>query len=697
MSDADEVRHVVDDSWMESQTLVPQNRPLLALKRQPSTGFRLVLYKDRKNVLASLVIHFKGLSNDKPSTDRIRDAHQSRFSFGATTTMRTCWILLAASLSIAYAFLPGTTAPNARVRSSATAGDDEEFDVVVIGAGIGGLSCAALTAKYGLRTLCLETHDTPGGVAHSFDRYSQASKTTPFRFDSGPSLISGLSAKGTNPLRQVLDAIGTADQIDWKTYDGWLVHDHADGKFFKLTTGDGTEFEEALEEKAGPEAREDFTKFKEKMLKHRGLSEASAYIPPFALRGDYGAVASLSRYMLRLLSIGTKGSLLTGPFSHVMDKYGVKDKFVKKWFDYIAFALSGLDAAHTQAAAVSYMMIDLHNKGAVLDYPMGGMDSLIQALVSGLENHGGELRVNSRVEKVLLSDKGRGAECSGVVLANGKVIKAKRGVVSNAPIWNLARILDDSVNDNDETEASVQKAIDAMQKEANEMCITSSFMHLHLGIPKDGLPEDLECHHSVLDFSRDVVDEQNMVIISIPTVFDPSLAPEGYHVVHAYSAACDSFEPFEKFLDGGKENGKVGTSPNKMEASTYARKDGYKELKDEKAELLWKAVEKVIPDVRQRAKQKGSIAIVGTPLTHRRYNQRFRGTYGPAPSPGKDVWDLAGATTQVRRLLMCGDSCFPGIGLPGVAASGTIAANTLVSVREQSKLIKELRSTGALQ
>lgn len=38
-----------------------------------------------------------------------------------------------------------------------------------------------------------------------------------------------------------------------------------------------------------------------------------------------------------------------------------------------------------------------------------------------------------------------------------------------------------------------------------------------------------------------------------------------------------------------------------------------------------------------------------------------------------------------------------GIGLPGVAASGTIAANTLVSVRTQMKLMNELKDDGALQ
>ena len=41
-----------------------------------------------------------------------------------------------------------------------------EPDVVVIGAGIGGLCCAALAASYGMSVTVLESHDVPGGAAH---------------------------------------------------------------------------------------------------------------------------------------------------------------------------------------------------------------------------------------------------------------------------------------------------------------------------------------------------------------------------------------------------------------------------------------------------------------------------------------------------------------------------------------------------
>ena len=90
---------------------------------------------------------------------------------------------------------------------------DVEVDVVVVGSGVGGLSCAALCAHNKLETLVLEAHDEPGGAAHEFTVQGH-------RFESGPSLYAGLStAKSPNPLAHVFQIID--EQPDWITYDRW--------------------------------------------------------------------------------------------------------------------------------------------------------------------------------------------------------------------------------------------------------------------------------------------------------------------------------------------------------------------------------------------------------------------------------------------------------------------------------------------
>jgi phytoene dehydrogenase-like protein len=91
----------------------------------------------------------------------------------------------------------------------------EQTDIVIIGSGIGGLSCAALLARYGLSVLVCESHAILGGAAHGFEYQG-------FKFDSVPSPYSGLSYSPSplpNPMRQVMDAI--AADVEWRNYDTW--------------------------------------------------------------------------------------------------------------------------------------------------------------------------------------------------------------------------------------------------------------------------------------------------------------------------------------------------------------------------------------------------------------------------------------------------------------------------------------------
>ena len=83
-------------------------------------------------------------------------------------------IVVAALLSLcnsAESFAPPSTSRNIHISSSSlrsTTTNDEEVDCIVIGSGIGGLSCAGLLAATGRKVKVLEKHYEIGGCAHEF-------------------------------------------------------------------------------------------------------------------------------------------------------------------------------------------------------------------------------------------------------------------------------------------------------------------------------------------------------------------------------------------------------------------------------------------------------------------------------------------------------------------------------------------------
>lgn len=74
-------------------------------------------------------------------------------------------------------------------------------------------------------------------------------------------------------------------------------------------------------------------------------------------------------------------------------------------------------------------------------------------------------------------------------------------------------------------------------------------------------------------------------------------------------------------------------------------------------------------------------------MTHERFLRRPRGSYG---SSTEDY--LSDGSTPFKRLVLCGDGVFPGIGIPAVALSGASAANTMISPWRQWLKLDELKA-----
>ncbi|ONK55562.1 uncharacterized protein A4U43_UnF1600 [Asparagus officinalis] len=518
-----------------------------------------------------------------------------------------------------------------------------EADVIVIGSGIGGLCCAGLLARYKQDVLVLESHDLPGGAAHSFD-------VKGFKFDSGPSLFSGFQSRGlqANPLAQVLDALG--ESVECASYDSWMVY-VPEGEF--LSRIGPTEFLKDLEKHAGLDAVHEWKKLLDAVLP---LSAAAMALPPISIRGDLGILSTAAaRYAPSLfksfIQMGPQGALgatkLLRPFSEIVDSLELKDPFVRNWVDLLCFLLAGVKSDGTLSAEIVYMFAEWYKPGCSLEYPLHGSGAVVDALVRGMQKFGGRLALSSHVEEIVV-ENGR---ATGVRLMNGQFVRAKSAVVSNASMWDTLSLLPRDVVPN-----SYQDRI-----KATPQC--ESFMHLHLGFDAKNIPDDLGIHHIVVnDWKRGVDADQNVVLISVPSVFGKDLAPEGKHVLHAYTPGTEPFGIWEG-LD--------------------RRSAEYKNLKTERSEVMWKAVERALgPGFRR---EDCEVKLVGTPLTHKRFLRRNRGTYGPAIKAGEATFP--GHSTPIPQLFCCGDSTFPGIGVPAVAASGAIVANSLVSVSQHNDLL----------
>jgi len=512
-----------------------------------------------------------------------------------------------------------------------------EVDVVVIGSGFGGLSCGALLARYGYSVAVCESHTAPGGVAHAFERTTDRGT---YKFDSGPSFYCGLSSpkgQSTSALKQVLDIIG--EDVDVATYNQWQCY-FPEGPF--TCRAEPEFYREQLARYCSPEGMQQWAELERRM---RPLSKFTAAAPFAAMRSDAGMALTMARYggglwesgLIQSAGLGAL-SLLEGPFSDLVDEI-VTDPFLKKMIDLECFVITGQLAGGSPTPEMTFMYEERHKEGAILDYPVGGAEALINALVRGLEKHGGSLHLGQHVEEVMVE----GGRAAGVRLRGGAAIKAREAVVTNASIWDTTRMLPPGCVPPSWLEGCVKTPE------------TGSFMHLHLGIDAEGLPSgaELGIHHLVVnDWELGVGAPSNVINISIPSALDPGLAPPGCHNIHVYTAGNEPWDLWENMKRGSPE---------------------YLALKEERVQCCWQAIEKVIPDVRARAE----VALVGTPLTHKRFNRRHNGTYGPRICGGMNVWP--GPETPLPGLLACGDSTFPGIGVPAAAGSGMIAANSLVS------------------
>jgi prolycopene isomerase len=495
------------------------------------------------------------------------------------------------------------------------------WDVIVIGSGIGGLVTASQLAAKGAKTLVLERYLIPGGSGGSFRREG-------YTFDVGASMIFGFGEKGhTNLLTRALGDVGQHCET---VPDPAQLEYHLPGG---LNVAVDRDYEAFIARLTG-------------LFPHEAKGIRAFYDTCWQVFNCLDAMPLLSledpAYLAKVFfkaPLACLGLARWLPFN-VGDvaRQHIKDEQLLKLIDMECFCWSVMPADLTPMINAGMVFSDRHAGG--INYPKGGVGVIAEKLVAGLESHGGAIRYKARVTEVLIEN----GQAVGVQLADGETIKARR-VVSNATRWDTFA-----------GEGSVrQPLVDAAHTPKAERTWrrrykpSPSFLSLHLGVEASLIPEGFHCHHLLLEDWAAMEDEQGVIFVSIPTLLDPSLAPEGRHIVHTFT-------------------------PSDIQAWKDLSPSAYKAKKSADAARLVQRLEAILPGLAGAIRHQE----IGTPRTHRRFLGRMGGSYGPIPAlrlPG--LLPMPFNRTGLQNLYCVGDSCFPGQGLNAVAFSGFACAHRI--------------------
>jgi prolycopene isomerase len=482
-----------------------------------------------------------------------------------------------------------------------------EYDVIVIGSGIGGLVTATQLASKGAKVLVLERYLIPGGSAGYFEREG-------YRFDVGASMIFGFGTQGTtNLLTRALKAVNMSlDTIP----DPVQIHYHLPDN---LTLKVHRDYENFLQELTAhfPHEREGIRRFYDECWKVFNCLNVMELLsleePRYLMRVFFQhpfACLGLTKY-------------LPQNAGDIARRY-IKNPKLLKFIDMECYCWSVVPADRTPMINAGMVFSDRHYGG--INYPKGGVGQIAAKLVEGLIKSGSEIQYGARVTEILLE----GGKAVGVKLATGQEYRAKR-IVSNATRWDTFEKLLPS------------EAMPTSEKRWQKRYQKSpSFLSLHLGVKADVLPPGTECHHILLEDWEKMEDEQGTAFVSIPTLLDPDLAPPNHHIIHTFT-------------------------PSWMEEWQGLSPQDYQHKKEAVAEKLIARLEKIFPGLSEGL----DYQEVGTPRTHRRFLGRDDGTYGPIPQRKlAGLLGMPFNRTAIAGLYCVGDSTFPGQGLNAVAFSG---------------------------
>ena len=406
--------------------------------------------------------------------------------------------------------------------------------VLIIGAGVGGLTTGALLLKAGYDVTVLEAHVYAGGSAGTFFHKG-------YRFDAGATLAGGFSAGGPHHrVAELLDLTWPIRPVD----PAWSVH-LPDGQVI-TQWADAAQWRDERQ-KAFPQA-EKFWQLQENLADISwDISSRPFPWPPQSARD----LVTLAKAM-RPRTLGALPYL----FRTVADLIPDNDPNLKLFLDGQLLIAAQTTATHTNALYGS-AALDLPRRG--VNHVDGGIGALATTLVDWIRGNGGEVIFRQEVKRIVVKN-GRAV---AVETKKGRQAEADF-VVANVTPWALRDLLGES-------------APAGLQREVQQRPATWGAFTLYLGLQRDKLPADLVGHHQILTDANKPLGEGNSVFVSLADETDADRAPAGF--IPATLSTHTAIAPWWSLRNS-------------------ADKSAYHDRRDQYTETLLTAAERAIPGLR---------------------------------------------------------------------------------------------------